>query len=159
MKNNTLTITIIVAIVFGAIGFFAGTKYQTKSRSALMTNSPFGTFGNNRFGNRQNSAPSTTGQSQTNNNRMGGPRQIVGEILSQDDKSITVKLEDGSSKIVFLADTTTVSKSSTATRSDLKVGEKVAVFGPENSDGSVTAANIQLNPISRGIMNGGTPRL
>lgn len=157
MKKNTVIIIVIITMVLsGLIGFLIGKKYQT-SRLASMTNSPFGTFGYNRFGNRQNSDSQTTGQPQINNNRMGGSQQVIGEILSQDDKSITVKMTDGSSKIVFVGDTTIISKSSSATKTDLKVGEKVAVFGPENTDGSVTANNIQLNPTFRG-MNGGTPR-
>lgn len=77
-------------------------------------------------------------------------------FISSDDKSITVKLQDGSSKIVLLTDTTSISKSTEGSKSDLKTGEKVAVFGTENSDGSVTAQNVQLNPILRGFM-GGTP--
>jgi len=52
---------------------------------------------------------------------------------------------------------TSISKAEQATIADLKIGEKVAVFGPENSDGSVTASNIQLNPAPRNI-NGDAPR-
>ncbi len=145
-KNNVIIIVIATLILSGTIGFFIGKKYQNRNQSTSI--SPFGNFGNNRFGNRQSSNSQITGQPQ-NNNRMGGPQQVIGEILNQDDKSITVKMIDGSSKIVFVNDTTTISKSSTATKTDLKVGEKVAVFGPENTDGSVTANNIQLNPSSK----------
>lgn len=81
-----------------------------------------------------------------------GFRPVSGEIISSDSKSITVKLQDGSSKIVLLTDKTTVSKSAEANVADLKTGEKVAAFGQENSDGSVTAQSIQLNPILRGTI-------
>lgn len=69
--------------------------------------------------------------------------------LASDDKSITVKLQDGSSKIILITDKTVINKAAEATKDDLKGGEKVAVFGEINSDGSVTAQNIQLNPILR----------
>lgn len=60
-------------------------------------------------------------------------------------------MQDGSSKIVLFSDKTEINKAAEATKEDLKVGEKVAVFGTENSDGSVTAQNIQLNPQLRGL--------
>jgi hypothetical protein len=56
-------------------------------------------------------------------------------------------LPDGSTKIVLLSDTTTVNKATTGTLSDLTKGQQVAVFGQENSDGSVTAQTVQINPI------------
>lgn len=68
-----------------------------------------------------------------------------GEILSQDDKSITVKLADGSTKIIILGDSTTYSKTETGAKSDLKIGTQVGIFGTTNSDGSITASDIQLN--------------
>lgn len=134
MKNN-LFLAIIVAVIVGAVGFYAGMKYQ-QSKRPNFTGQFF-----NRQGNGQRNG---TGQ----NNRMGF-RPVNGEIISADDKSITVKAQDGSSKIVFISDTTTVSKSSTGSKADLKVGETVGVFGIENTDGSVTAQSIQLNPILR----------
>jgi hypothetical protein len=82
-----------------------------------------------------------------------GFRPVNGDIISSDTNSITVKLADGSSKIVILNDKTAINKASTATAADLKVGEKVVVFGQDNSDGSVTAQNIQLNPIARDLPN------
>ncbi len=154
MKNNII-ITIVIAIIFGIFGFFIGTKYQSKKTSSFAS-SPFGNFSYGRFGNRQNSNSQITNQLQ-NGNRRNGPQMVTGEILTQDDKSITVKMEDGSSKIIFITNSTILNKSSAATKTDLKVGEKVAIFGLENSDGSVTANNIQLNPIARQTVNGGTP--
>ncbi|OGM26538.1 hypothetical protein A3D00_03485 [Candidatus Woesebacteria bacterium RIFCSPHIGHO2_02_FULL_38_9] len=134
MKSNYL-LTIIVAVVVGAGGFFAGTKYQQSKTPA------------NRFENLQG------GRNGTQQGR-GGFRPVNGEILSLDDKSITVKLTDGSSKIVFFTDNTVYNKSSEGSKSDLKVGEKVAVFGADNPDGSVTAQNVQLNPQLRGVPTG-----
>ncbi|MBI2033207.1 MAG: hypothetical protein HYT10_01950 [Candidatus Levybacteria bacterium] len=128
MKNNMIAIIIVVALVVGAGGFFAGMKYQESK-------SPAG-----RFGNFQGARNGNFEQ------RTQGVRPVNGEIISSDDKSITVKLQDGSSKIVLLNDTTTFSKSAEGSKSDLKTGEKVAVFGIENSDGTVTAQNVQLNP-------------
>jgi len=60
-------------------------------------------------------------------------------------------LQDGSSRIVIVSETTQINKAEQATKTDLKIGEKVAVFGQENSDGSVTAQNIQLNPTFRSV--------
>src|SRR3989338_619898 len=134
MKSNYL-LTIIVAVVVGAGGFFAGTKYQQSKTPA------------NRFENLQG------GRNGTQQGRCGF-RPVNGEILSLDDKSITVKLTDGSSKIVFFTDNTVYNKSSEGSKSDLKVGEKVAVFGADNTDGSVTAQNVQLNPQLRGVPTG-----
>ncbi len=136
MNNNTL-ITIILVIVFAGGGFFAGMKYQQSKQSTFAR----------QFGQVQGMR---TGQGQGNRQ---GFRPITGEIISSDDKSITVKLQDSSSKIVLFSDSTTINKADTATKDDLKTGTKVAVFGQTNSDGSVTAQNIQLNPILRDGQN------
>jgi hypothetical protein len=147
-NSTTLFVTIAIAVVMGVGGFFAGMKYQQTKQPT------FGRNGTNNFmmGGAQN------GQTRTGGARMGGG-QVFGDILSQDATSITVKLQDGSSKIILFNDKTTVNKAEAATTADLKTGEKVAVFGQTNTDGSVTATNIQLNPILRGQATGsGTPR-
>ncbi len=128
MKNNFI-ITIIVAVVVGALGFFGGMKYQ-QSKSPR--------FGNQQFGANMMGRGQRQGQN--------GFRPTAGEIINADDKSITVKLQNGSTKIIFVSDKTQINKAATATKADLKTGERVIVFGQENTDGSVTAQNIQLNP-------------
>ena len=77
---------------------------------------------------------------------MNGGR-VNGQIISADSTSITVKLPDGSSKIILLSGQTTINKASQGTKTDLTTGTSVAVFGTVNSDGSVTAQNVQVNPI------------
>src|SRR5205814_985122 len=125
--KNTVVIAALVALIAGAGGgFVGGMKYQqskTPSRS---------TFANAR------------GQFQ---GRAGMGRPVTGEIIANDDKSITVKMSDGSTKIVLLSDKTIINTAVAGIKTDLKTGTKVAIFGTENADGSVSAANIQLNPI------------
>lgn len=132
MKNpQNIFITLVLIFTFAGVGFYAGMKYQQSKRPQTR----FGNFQPGQFGQRQ------------------GFRPVNGEIIAVDEESITLKLNDESSKIIFLTDNTTISKSSKGSKEDLKVGEKVAIFGVENSDGSVTAQNIQLNPILRGVNN------
>ncbi len=129
MKTNLMPLLITGAVTLGT-GFFAGMKYDQSKQPALSEQ------GRNFM----------QGAGRNGGNRMGF-RPVSGEIISSDSTSITVKLPDGSSKIVLLSDKTIVNKADPANKSDLKTGEKVAVFGQENSDGSVTAQTIQLNPL------------
>jgi len=131
--NNSVIITIILVIVVGAGAFFAGTKYQAGKQQQNFRSQT------GRFGQGQG------------NGMMGrqGFRPVTGEILSVGDNNITVKMPDGSSRIVVVSESTAINKASQGAKSDLKAGETVMVFGQQNSDGSVTAQNIQLNPPNR----------
>jgi len=135
MKNNSLIFTIIAVVIVGAIAFFGGMKYQQSQ--AAQTN----------MGNGQFALRGQNGQAR----RFGGAN--VGQIVSVDANSITLKLQDGSSKIINLSSNTTYSKTDSASKSDLKVGDRVAAFGTANSDGSIDAQNVQLNPMFRGSRN------
>lgn len=122
-------IVILVLIACGA-GFFGGMKYQQGKRSTFL----------GQFNGRQGMRPS---QGQLGGNRQSF-RPVSGEIIGSDDKSITVKLPDGSNKIILLSETTTINKAAEATKGDLGNGEEVMVFGQENPDGSVTASSVQI---------------
>ncbi|MDO8429222.1 MAG: hypothetical protein Q7S88_01205 [Candidatus Daviesbacteria bacterium] len=127
---------IIAILVVGAVAFFGGMKYQGTKATGI----------NNIRGQFQRGMGGPNGLGGMG--RMNGGA-VIGEIISTDDNSITVKLEDGSSKIVLLSDSVTVSKTDTGSMADLKNGVKVGVFGTTNSDGTVTAQNVQLNPMFR----------
>lgn len=138
MKNRYLPLILLtVGLLIGfAGGFYFKTYQQSKQRSNFMN----GNSNTQRFvpngSNREN------GQGRVN---FGGATE--GDIISIDEKSITVKLLDGSTKIIFLGDTTNYSNISDSKKEDLKIGIKVAVFGSPNTDGSLTAQRIQLNPM------------
>lgn len=147
MKTNQIVTTVVLLAVFSTASFFAGTKYQ---QNKVTTN-----FGNQRMLNDGSGLGQGMGRGIGNNTdtdtvknrgQVAGFRQTVGEIISLDAKSITIKMADGSSKIVLISDSTTVNQSVAATKNDLKVGLNVAVRGDQNTDGSVTSSNIEINP-------------
>jgi hypothetical protein len=140
INNQRIITTVLIVTVFTAIGFFGGMQYQMSKLGKMRGQFPGqmrnGTGdGQNNFGNQ-------------NRGRMGGGMNL-GEIISTTDKSITIKLSDGSTKIILVSDNTNINKSALATISDLKIGEKVSVFGTPSSDGTLTATNVQLNPVVR----------
>ncbi len=153
--NKLITIVIAVAVVVGGGAFYGGMKYA-------QSKAPQGRLSQTDFHNLQNLSPEARQQriqqlganaggfrGGSGGNRSGGGF-TAGEIISKDDKSVTVKLQDGGSKIIFLSDSTEITKSATGALSDLEVGKNISVNGTANSDGSVTAQSIQLRPIPQG---------
>lgn len=143
MKQNQLIIMFLVAVVMAGTGFFAGTKYQESKTPTFSRQFGNGMQNPSGIGANGRGAAGTAGGART------GARQVVGDIIKSDDTSITVKMSDGSTRIVFVNDKTMINKASSAMKTDLTVGEKVAAFGTDNPDGSMNAANVQLNPIAR----------
>jgi hypothetical protein len=130
MKNNIVIVTILALLVGGGIGFFGGMQYHKNQRPSFTQFSARGASG-------------------ANGARMRNGNGAAGDIISVDANSITVKMTDGSSKIVLLTAATSINKAATATAADLTVGERVSAFGTTNADGSMTAANVQINPLAR----------
>lgn len=144
MKTNTIILVVILLLVVGGGSFGIGYKVA-EGKNAI------GTFARNGTGqmmsNRNNDGTGRgIGQGQQAGGMMRGNRQIAGEVIALDDKTMTIKMADGSSKIVLLSSTMTISKSVEAPITDLKVGSKVAVFGAQNTDGSQTATTVELDP-------------
>ena len=158
--NKLITIVIATAVVVGGGAFFGGMKYaESKSLRGRVSQADFQNLQNLSPEERQQrlqelGANAGAGfRGGAGGGQRGGGGLTAGEIIAKDDKSITVKLSDGGSKIVFLSDSTTISKMTDGTKSDLEIGKQVTVNGSANSDGSVTAQNIQLRPVPQGSTN------
>ena len=132
--------TVVIAVVVGGLAFYGGTQYQLSQQPTRGING----------------AQTTGMMGRTGTRRAGNGQPVSGEILNMDSSSLTVKLADGSSRIVLLSDKTVFNKTAAVDKSELKVGDKVGVFGTTNTDGSVTAQNVQLNPQFRMGASGGT---
>ncbi|MFA5012954.1 MAG: hypothetical protein WC520_00100 [Candidatus Paceibacterota bacterium] len=131
-KTSFLIVLILVIAVAGA--FYGGMKYGQAKR---------GSFGGMDFQNMTAEQRQQMQQNGLSKNRQTA-NMIMGEIINKDDKSITVKLPDNGSKIIFFSDATKVTKNADGTFDDLIVGENVTISGSANQDGSVTANSIQL---------------
>jgi len=128
MKKNFLIYAIVAVLIFAGGGFYGGMKYQNYRMAKRV---------------RGFASGQGLGSRGSNQNRNGGSF-TAGNITAKDDKSITVKSPDGSSKIVYFSDSTTVAKSEKGTSGDLVVGQNINANGKANSDGSIAAENIQI---------------
>jgi uncharacterized protein (UPF0333 family) len=129
MKRWLIPVVAVVVIAVGVGCFFGGRA--TVSTTAKVP-AGFPTNG---------SIPS--GANGTRGNRAGNV--VFGSIIANDGTSITVKTQDGSTKIVNFSGSTTISKSTTGSASDLTVGQEVTVSGSTDSaTGTVTASTISV---------------
>lgn len=124
-------VVLIIASGVGALAFYGGMQYQINKQST----------------GRNFISPQGVGRIGTiGARRTGNGQPVSGEIISMDTDSLTVKMIDGSSRIVLLNDKTIYNKAADVEKNELKVGVKVGVFGTINTDGSVSAHSVQLNP-------------
>ncbi len=137
MKNNLIIAVVITVLVSGGGGFYAGIKYQKDKAPIFPEN-----------------IEQMRGQIGQRNSSTRGLNAVRGKIIGADESSITVQLEDDSSKIIIVTEGTMINRSETGTADDLREGSEVVVSGQPNSDGSITALNIQ---IGTGFMKGSRP--
>jgi hypothetical protein len=138
--KKTLIISIILILAVGAGSFFGGMKYG-QSKSGMG-------FKNGNF------KGALTGMPGTGTRQNSGSPFVLGEIISKDDTSMTIKTSNGGSKIVFYSGSTSIQKTATGTAADLETGKSVTVIGTTNSDGSITAQTIQFGQMPGGQMPG-----
>jgi len=136
-------IPMMIVIVIAGGAFYGGIIYG-KGRSVTKGRGA-GTFANLSPEERQARMEQFAGGGA---GRMGGAGRTggvtSGEVILKDDKSVTVKLSNGGSKIIFFSPTTEVVKSVKGLSEDLIVGEEIIVTGEANADGSLNAKSIQI---------------
>jgi hypothetical protein len=132
--KKILTSVLVTAVLVGGGAFYGGMKYAQSKMPRRIGQGDFGNF-------QQMGAANIGG---LRGNRSGG--FAVGEVIAKDKNSVTIKLNNGGSKIVFYSDATEVGKFTKGTADDLQVGESVTVSGDANQDGSITAKLIQIRP-------------
>ncbi|MCL5666195.1 MAG: hypothetical protein M1383_00235 [Patescibacteria group bacterium] len=140
MGKKNIIIVAIIAVVFGGGGFFGGMQYQKSKAPAVGQG-----FGSLSAAQRQQFANRSGNGSRNFGNFTGG------QIIAKDDKSITVKAQDGSTRIVLYTGSTQINKPVDVDASQLNTDDNVIVTGATNSDGSVTASNIQVRPAGQGF--------
>ena len=137
MKNNLIIAVVITVLVSGGGGFCAGIKYQKDKAPIIPEN-----------------IEQMRGQIGQRNSSTRGLNTVMGKIIGTDESSITVQLADDSSKIIIVTEGTMINRSEAGTADDLREGSEVVVNGQPNSDGSISAQNIQ---IGTGFMKGSRP--
>jgi len=131
MKKNLILI-LIALIIVGAGGFFGGMKYGESQALKNLTPEKM-----------REIFQQTRGQFQTQRQRMA-QGFIVGEVISKDEKGLTIKLPDGSTRIVFLSESTQILKSVQGNIQDIEIGKQVIVSGEQTTEGFLTAKTIQI---------------
>ena len=137
MRNKIIIGCVACALVFGAGGFFGGMKYQ-QSKSLAGGRGMMGDFPGQ-------AVSGNAGTSGANTKAIGnGGGMSSGEVVSKDSGSLTIKTQNGGSKIILLSSSTQIQKMAEASLDEVIVGNQVVVSGTTNSDGSITAKSIQL---------------
>lgn len=131
MKKE-IPIFIIAIVVVSSLTFFIGTKVSGSKNK----------IGNFNGGDLPNFNGGYGLQQTRKNGNLG--TMVIGEVLSKDDNGVTIKLQNGGSKIVFISSTTTVSKSVSGNKDDITIGNTISVTGKTNTDGSTSATSIDI---------------
>jgi len=140
MKNKKIIVCVVVCLLIAGASFWGGMSY---GKSTSNKNS----FVNRQGSFNQNGIGAQGGRMMGQNIRGGnGGGFTSGEIISKDDKSMTIKLRDGGSKIVLFSDSSKFEKTVDGSISDIIAGKNVMVTGTTNPDGSISATSIQMRP-------------
>ena len=144
MLKKFLPIIILVIVVVGAGSFYGGMVYGKSSSKGSLARD----FNPEQFGANITGMGQRGGRVNGTGTVGAGGGFVSGEVMNQDEQSITLKLQDAGTKIIFFSSSTQVTKTQEGSTSNISVGENLTVTGKINADGSITAQSIQIRPIS-----------
>ena len=139
-KKTMIALAVVAIVLIAGASFFAGTKFGGRNLKGDFASRS----GMNPTTRQQMMQKDGTGKMQGQGGRLNF---IDGELVSRDNKNLTMKLADGGSKIILISDSTTVSKTTAGSIDELAPGCKLMINGDTNSDGSITAKTIQLKDV------------
>ena len=140
----------VIAVALGAL--FGGRAWGASGSSSDQDQGQLAGDGNGPWGRGDGTMPSDGF-----GGRNGG-NMVSGSIIAVDSTGITVQTNDGSTKIILVSGSTSISLTTDGSVSDLVTGKNVVVSGTTNTDGTVTATSIRLGEIlGLGGAPGGTP--
>lgn len=134
MNQKYIAFSILALVLIAGASFYGGTVYAKSGQPNFRGGAGAAAFAQ---------SGAAGGRTLT---RGGAGGFTGGQILSMDASSLTVKGPDGSTKIILVSTSTPVMKTATGSLSDLSLGGNITVTGSPNSDGSITAASIQIRP-------------
>ena len=143
MKRNQIIGVVVALLIVGGGAFYGGMTYAKSQTPARGAGFAGGTF----------TRGTGTGAAGARTGAAGGVL-TTGQIISQSSGSVTVKMADGSTKIVLVGSSTQIMKQASGSLSDLSVGTNVVVTGSANSDGSMTAQSVQIRPAGAAPIGG-----
>jgi hypothetical protein len=133
MSKNLIISAVLVVVVLVGVSFYGGIKYG-QSKKPAIDRTTFGQRNTQMMGN----TPQGVGRI------LGG--MVSGEILSIENNSLTIKSQDGGSRIIFISASTTINKMAEGNIKDLIIGSNVSINGSSNTDNSINAQAIQIRP-------------
>lgn len=136
MQKQLLAGGILAMALVAGGAFYGGMKYQ-QSKVPV-----FGMRGQAAFGQLRDGAGGPMARRVPGTDGLG----VAGDVLLKDATGFTLKLRDGGSKNIVTTSSTRVSKMTDGSIEDVGVGTSVTILGTTNSDGSLTATQVQLRP-------------
>lgn len=168
MKNNKqlipmIAVALIAFLIGGVGGIYASRLPQVRSLMGQNAAANFAANGNGTFargarGAGQGFGGGTGAPGQAGARAGFGGMNVFGKVTDINATTMTITMMDGSSKIVTLSGSTQYQTVSSVAANTIKAGDTVRVLGPTNSDGSVTAQNVMVNPPMPSPAASGTPQ-